>query len=52
MSLTEQELKDKIEMVERDLASYGSNNKHFNVLSEYKEYLMDELKQLQIQSHD
>ena len=52
MSLTEQELQDKIKMVEQDLKTYVSNNKHFNILTEYKDYLLDELKQLQMQNHN
>ena len=48
MSLTEQELLDKIAMVEKDISSNISNIKHLNILSEYKEYLQDELKQIRL----
>lgn len=50
MSLTEQELKDKIAMVEADikrLSGQSFNDKQFSILSEYKEYLEDDLRLLQ-----
>lgn len=50
MSLTEQELKDKIAMVDshlKHLMTESFNDKQFSILSDYKEYLEDDLRQLQ-----
>jgi len=50
MTLTIQELKEKIEMVEKDithLSLEGGDLRKQNILNEYKEYLEDELKFLQ-----
>jgi hypothetical protein len=48
--LTIQELKDKIAMVDKDLLSLRSdpgNERKLSVLSEYRDYLTDELKMLE-----
>jgi hypothetical protein len=47
--LSIEELKAKIEMVENDirqLRADGGNDRKTTILSEYKEYLVDELKHL------
>lgn len=47
MSLTAEELKEKIKQVEKDIATLsgtGESGRKFEVLNEYKEYLEDELR--------
>jgi hypothetical protein len=48
--LTIQELKDKISMVDKDLSTLRSepgNERKLSVLSEYRNYLLDELRMLE-----
>ena len=48
--MTEQELKDKIAMVEADIASLnsqGHGERRLEVLHEYIDYLKDELRMVQ-----
>lgn len=48
--VTIQDLKDKIAMVDKDLASLRSepgSERKLSVLAEYKEYLKDELRMLE-----
>ena len=50
MSLSIQELKDKIEMVEQDLdhlRKEPGSDKKLILLNQYKEYLIDELNHLE-----
>jgi hypothetical protein len=50
MSLTVQELKDKISMIDKDLdklRTEGGNSRKLEVLAEYREYVSDELAVLQ-----
>ena len=53
MSLTIQELKEKIAMIDKDLAklrSEPSNDRKLAVLSEYRDYITDEIKILENES--
>ena len=50
MSLTIQELKDKLIMIEKDLETLrmtGESGRKLEVLAEYKEYIRDEIKFLE-----
>jgi hypothetical protein len=50
MSLTSQELKDKISMVEQDIANLrkdAGNDRKISILIDYIDYLKDELKILE-----
>lgn len=48
--LTIEELREKIEKVNQDLAS--QTGRKFEVLSQYKEYLEDELRMLESESRN
>jgi len=55
MSLSRQEIKDKICMVETDLENLRNNSssdKKLSILSEYRDYLKDELKLLDQSQQD
>jgi hypothetical protein len=50
MSLTIQELKDKLVMIEKDLETLrltGESGRKLEVLAEYKEYIRDEIRFLE-----
>jgi hypothetical protein len=52
-SLTVTQLKEKLVMIDKDLASLRSevgNERKLQVLSEYKTYIQDEIKQLENES--
>jgi hypothetical protein len=51
MTLTAQEYRDKIEMVKKDiekLESIGGGDRKMSILSDYIQYLKDELKEAEI----
>jgi uncharacterized protein YeeX (DUF496 family) len=53
-SLTIAELKDKLAMVERDLEDLrkqGESGRKLEILSEYKEYIKDEIRMLEIEGN-
>jgi hypothetical protein len=53
--LTTQELEDKIKMVQKDidgLMSTGGAGRKLEVLSEYKQYLEDELRMLKLEKRN
>jgi len=50
MSISIQDLKDKLEMIDRDLAKLKLepfNDKKISILSEYREYIEDEIRMLE-----
>jgi hypothetical protein len=50
MSLTIQELKDKFAMIEKDIETLrltGESGRKLEVLTEYKEYIRDEIRFLE-----
>lgn len=50
MSLTVQQLKEKLEMIDKDLSKLKSepfNDKKISILSEYREYIEDEIRMLE-----
>ena len=52
-SLTVAQLKEKLAMIDKDLASLQGevgNERKLQVLAEYKEYIQDEIKQLENES--
>jgi hypothetical protein len=52
-SLTVVQLKEKLAMIDKDIASLRGevgNERKLQVLSEYKEYVQDEIKQIENES--
>jgi hypothetical protein len=52
-SLTVAQLKEKLAMIDKDIASLRGevgNERKLQVLSEYKEYVQDEIKQIENES--
>jgi hypothetical protein len=50
MSLTVQELKDKLVMIEKDIEALrltGESGRKLEVMAEYKEYIRDEIRFLE-----
>lgn len=53
-SLTITELKDKLAMIERDLEDLrkqGESGRKLEVLSEYRDYIKDEIRMLEIEEN-